>query len=109
MTVKIAKQMFNALTTEDKLFLIEKVMPNSGAFRQLENSGDWSDNQWILLATEFMKFDNWARGLLMEKLDVHDSTHVVNGNSELGNSYEGIGYYSDDELLFIEDLEYIGS
>ena len=109
MKVEIAKEMFNALIEEDKLHLIEKVMPYSGTYRQLDESGNWSDNQWILLASEFMNYDNWAKGLLMDKLDVHDSSHIVNGDSELGNPYEGIGYYSDNKLLFIEGLEYIGS
>lgn len=108
MKATIAKQMFKSLREDDKLNLIEKLMPNSGAYRQLENKHDWTDKQWIMLACEFLKQDNWAKGIQVDRISVHDKCHVVNGVSELGNAYEGIGFYSDNELLFIEDLEFIG-
>lgn len=109
MKTEIAKEIFKALKEDDKLHLIEKVMPHSGNYRQLDNQDSWSDSDWLMLANEFLKSVDWARGIETDKLDIHDKTHVVNGDSELGNAYEGIGYYSDDELLFIEDLEFIGS
>lgn len=108
MKLEQAKKIFNALKENDKLSLIEKVMPHSGTYRQLDNQGFWTDGQWINLANEFIKSVDWAKGIETEKICIHDSTHVVNGDSENGNPYEGIGFYSDNKLLYIEDLEFIG-
>lgn len=107
--MKNSKEIFKALTQEDKLHVIEKVFPHSGNFRQLDNQGLWTDGQWDMLAEAFMKSVDWTKGIETDKICVHDSNNVVNGISELGNAYEGIGFFSDNELLFIEDLEFIGS
>jgi hypothetical protein len=104
---KEAKEIFKALPENEKLALIEKVMPMSGTYRQLENSEDFSDTQIEMLSNEFFNSIDWEQGLEMEFLDVHDATYIVNGESNLGNKYEAIGYYSDGMLLFIEDLEHL--
>lgn len=102
-----SKELFNALPENEQLLLIEKVMPMSGTYRQLDESGNWSDAQWTMLKDKFINSIDWEQGLEMEEIDVHDKTYIVNGESELGNKYEGIGFYSDGSLLFIEDLEFI--
>lgn len=106
MNTEKAKEIFKALPENEKLALIEKVMPHSGTYRQLDHSGDWSDVQWRNMGNEFLNSIDWERGLLMEELCIHDKTYIVNGESDLGNKYESIGFYSDGSLLFIEDLEF---
>lgn len=108
MRVEIAKEIFKALKDEDKIWLIEELMPCSGTYRQLDCQGDFSDGQFIEMANIFIKSDNWTKGIPTDSICVHDKTHVVNGVTKKGNAYEGIGFYSDDELIFIEDLEFIG-
>ena len=107
MNAQKAKYIFKILPENEKLLLIEKVMPESGKYRQLDNCGDWSDIQWKMLAEHFFNSIDWDRGLLMEDICIHDKIYIVSGESDLGNKYEGIGFYSDDSLLFIDDLEYI--
>ena len=104
MKLENAKKIFEALPENEQLALIEKVMPNSGVYRQHENKCGWSDSMWELLATTFQNSIDWEQGLLMEKICYHDKTYVVSGESELGNKYEAIGFYSDGTLLFIDDL-----
>lgn len=100
-----SKKLFNSLPENEKLALIEKVMPCSGTHRQLEESGNLTDGQWDLLKDEFINSIDWEKGLELEEIDIHDKTYIVKGASKLGNNYEAIGYYSDGALLFIEDLE----
>lgn len=107
MNTKKAKEIFNVLPVGEKIELIEKIMPHSGAYRQLQNSGDWSDKQWQMLGDEFLNSIYWERGSELDKICVHDKTHIVNGKSDIGNKYQAVGFYSDDSLLFIEDLQLI--
>lgn len=102
-----SKSIFNTLPENEKLALIEKVMPASGAYRQLYNSGFWTNEQWGMLADEFINSIHWEQGAELEKICAHDKTHIVNGESDLGNKYEAIGFYSDDALIFIEYLEHL--
>lgn len=62
MKLEIAKQIFDSLKEEDKLHLIEEVMPCSGTYRQLENKGFWSDGQWLMLADNILKSYEWEKG-----------------------------------------------
>ena len=101
-----AKVLFNALPENEKLALVEKVMPVSGTYRQLEESGNWSDGQWRMLHDKFIDSISWEKGAEMDEVSFHDKSFVINGKSELGNEYEGIGIFCDDNLLFIEDLEF---
>lgn len=102
-----SKSIFNALPENEKLALIEKVMPHSGTYRQLDNSGYWTNEQWGMLADEFINSIHWDQGEELEKICVHDKSHIINGESDLGNKYQAIGLYSDDDLIFIEDLEHL--
>lgn len=105
--MKNSKQIFKALTENDKLSMIEKVMPCSGSYRQLDESGNFSQGQFDEMATRFVKSIDWNKVVEVDKLDVHDSQYLINGLSENGNSYDAIGFYSDEELIFIEELECI--
>lgn len=99
-----AKNLFNSLPENEQLLLVEKVMPMSGLYRQIENKENWSDGQWQLLHDEFINSIHWEQGEELESIDVHDKTYIVKGESDLGNRYEATGIYSDDELVSIEYL-----
>jgi len=105
--MKNSKEIFKALPENEKLSLIEKLMPNSGTYRQLENEGDFSDGQIEKMTKLFINSINWEQGMELEKICHHDKTCVVNGISKLGNNYEATGYYTDNEFLDISDLEII--
>ena len=100
-----AKKLFNSLPENEQLLLVEKVMPISGLYRQIENKKDWSDGQWKLLHDEFINSIHWEQGEKLESIDVHDKTYIVKGESDLGNRYEATGIYSDYILVSIEDLQ----
>ena len=102
-----AKEILEALPENELIILIEKVMPMSGTYRQIDERGNWSDGQINTMAELFVNSIDWEQGLEMEEICVHDKTYIVNGESDLGNKYEAIGYYSDDTLLFIQDLEFL--
>ena len=103
--MKNEKNLFNSLPENEQLLSIEKVMPMSGGYRQLEEKGNWSDGQWQLLHDEFINSIQWEQGEELEKIDVHDKTYSIKGESELGNQYEAVGIYSDYILVSIEDLQ----
>lgn len=100
------KQIFSALPENEKLVLIEKVMPCSGTHRQLEEQGSFSDGQIKEMAELFFNQNEWEQGLELEEIDIHDKSHFVYTTTELGNDFEAVGYYSDGSLLFIDDLEF---
>jgi len=100
------KQVFNALPENEKLFLIEKAMPCSGTHRQLEEQGSFSDGQIKEMAELFFNSNEWEQGLELEEISVHEKTHFVYTITELGNEFEAVGYYDNDVLLFIDDLEF---
>lgn len=99
------KQLFNSLPENEQLLLIEKEMPMSGDYRQLEEKGSWTDGQWQLLHDEFINSIQWEQGEELEAIDVHDKTYTIKGESDSGNLYEAVGHYSDGELVSVEDLK----
>lgn len=103
--MKNSKEIFERLPENEKLKLIEKIMPCSGTFRQLDQNM-FSESQYDEMYELFFNSIDWAQGIEIDEICVHDKVHVVNGQSDLGNDYEACGYYSDGILLFIEDIEH---
>lgn len=103
--MKNYKEIYQSLPENEKLLLIEKVMPYSGTHRQLEKQGSFSDGQIKEMAELFFNSINWEKGEGMEEIDIHDKMCLVNGVGESGNIYEAVGYYSCNDLLYIYDLE----
>lgn len=93
------------LPEKELISLIEKVMPLSGTYRQIDNSGDWSKGQIQVMVDEFINSIKWDRVQLLESVSAHDQSYEIQGESELGFKYSAIGIYSCDELVEIEDLE----
>lgn len=93
------------LPEKELISLIEKVMPLSGTYRQIDNSGDWSKGQIQMMIDEFINSIKWDKLELLESISVHDQSYSICGESELGYIYNAMGIYSCDELVYIEDLE----
>lgn len=103
------ERVYNSLPENERIALIEKVMPCSGTFRQHDNRGAWSVDQWKLVYDVFVESIDWEQGELAESICVHDKIYIVNGTSVLGNDYEASGLYSDGTLVEILEVEHLNS
>jgi len=102
--MKNYKNVFNQLPENEQLDLIEKVMPNSGSYRQLENREDWSEMQWKMIYDSFINSLHWYVGEVLDTVSINDRSHSISGESDLGHKYEAVGIYSNNILCDIEDL-----
>ena len=100
-----SKQNFKEITNEDKLVLIEKEMPCSGTYRQLDEEANFSDNQIKRMMENFTNSIDWEKRVELERVSPHDVAYSVLGTSSTGNKYGAIGNYSCGELVSIQDLE----
>jgi hypothetical protein len=100
-----SKQIFNSLPEKEKLLLIEKVMPHSGTYRQLEEEGCFSNGQINQMVDIFVKSINWEVEEEFEKLSVHDIEVSIIGIDNYGNKYRAMAILSCGEIEDITDIE----
>lgn len=99
-------ELLSKISESAKLYAIEKVMPNSGTFRQLEQN-QFTTTQTKMLWGAIENTISWEVDMRFEKVRPFVQEVSVIGHDDFGNKYQASAIECSGEIQDVIDIEVV--